>query len=144
MLRQFSRRRGRQRLQHRDPCPGHGCSGAGGPLRKRVGHIATVAAIDRRHDRDRLDLDGWARVRSARLVAHARARRRRARWRRRRVFRVRELHDARLRRRRSGRALAAARADDRDERRAAVRLVGCRHFRTRSQLPLASCFELTA
>ena len=45
------------------------------------------------------------------------------------VFRVRELHHARIRRRRSRGALAADRTDNSDERRARVRLVDRRHFR---------------
>ena len=59
----------------------------------------------------------------------------RCRTRRRRspVFRIRELHDARLRRRNAGGALAAAGADDGDERRAAVWLVDRRHFRSAAE-----------
>jgi hypothetical protein len=44
-----------------------------------------------------------------------------------------KLHDSRLRRRHAGRALAAARADDRDERRTAVRLVDRRHLRSAAE-----------
>jgi hypothetical protein len=46
-----------------------------------------------------------------------------------RIFRFRELHDARLRRRHSGGALATARANNGDERRAHVWLVDRRHIR---------------
>jgi hypothetical protein len=92
--------------------------GPGRASGRRKGHVAAIAATDRRHDRDRVGPDGRACIRGNRLVAGLRDRRCRASRRRPRVFRVRELHDARLRRRNAGRALAAARADGGDERRA--------------------------
>jgi hypothetical protein len=49
------------------------------------------------------------------------------------IFCVRELHDARLRRRNSGGALATARANNGDERRAYVWLVDRRHIRGAAQ-----------
>ena len=72
-------------------------------------------------------------LRGDRLLTGLRDRRRCACWRRLRIFCIRELHDAWLWRRNAGGALAAAWTHDGDERRAHVRLVDCRYFRSAAE-----------
>ena len=58
----------RQCLQHCDPCNGDGNRNTGGAHRGRACNVASIASTDRRHDCDRIGLDGRASCRSARLV----------------------------------------------------------------------------
>jgi hypothetical protein len=76
-----------------------------------------------------IGLDGGASLPGARLVARLRDHRCRACGSRSPLFRVCELHDARIRRRNSRGAAAADRTDNGNERCARVRLVDRRHFR---------------
>jgi hypothetical protein len=129
MLRQFLVRCGRQCVQYRASCIGDDGRRPGGAPGCHAASGASYAAPDLRHGRDRLRSDGGARRGSDRLGADLGHRRCCADRSRSRLFRLRELHHARLRRRDAGSALAAAWADDGDERRAAVRLVDRGHFR---------------
>ena len=47
-----------QRLQHCDPCNGDGGRLAGGAHRERARNVASIASTGRRHDCDRVGLDG--------------------------------------------------------------------------------------
>src|SRR5262249_7390320 len=119
----------RQSLQHRDPCPGDDRRRPGGAYRDHEAQIAANATYDRSHDRNSIGATDGACLRGGRLVDRVRAYKCRTGRGRYRVFRVRQLHDARIRRRRSRGALATDRTDNGDERHARVRLVDRRHFR---------------